>query len=362
MTKIFFSLFALAQATGPAAAEFQLDWALTQGELVTAVVWSHTNSRIAVATGNAIKVMDVAGKSLWQWNLQETSRFLRPPGRSYGFSSLAISPGCDVVVLAGDSGYKYVWAAHQSGKRAFLKTTGTPMHVAFDLRGRSVAVATAAGHGYLVSPLLITRWSGKLRGLPIRWPNQAPSSVGPKATEFTRHDVERLMSVPPWGYFVSDRVSEDGAWRVMRNGPFRGAQQLTTFDVWGPQADGFHGRYDLDESRTPRWSKAMGCLEVEMARDGMFVIADGDPDHPEHNMSRADTCLEQHPRHVFDRDGKLVLTWPVDGDRDEMAAAVLARTGKPLVLEPVSRPALNLPDDSAHGLTKEVSNSASAEK
>ena len=35
----------------------------------------------------------------------------------------------------------------------------------------------------------------------------------------------------------------------------------------------------------------------------------------------------------FDRDGNLVLTWPHDRDRSEMAAAFLARTGKPLALQ-----------------------------
>ena len=72
----------------------------------------------------------------------------------------------------------------------------------------------------------------------------------------------------------------------------------------------------------------MGCPDGELTRDGAFVIATGDPDHPDApHPGDSPACDSGNlSTYVFDRDGNLVLTWPHDGDRAGMAAAFRART------------------------------------
>ncbi len=64
----------------------------------------------------------------------------------------------------------------------------------------------------------------------------------------------------------------------------------------------------------------------------MFVIVTGDPDHPDYGPlgDNFDCEGKDLPTYVFDRDGSTVVTWPSDGNRDEMAQAVLTRTGHQL--------------------------------
>jgi hypothetical protein len=323
--------------------DLQVAWTLTQNDLVRAAVWSPNGACIAVATDNTINVIDASGKQLWTWNFRRTNRYIRV--RLYAFmGSTALSPRCDAVAIAGDASYKYVWAAHESGRHAFIQTDGSPERVAFDLRGETVAITTAAGRGYLLSTLLKTRWSGRLSDFPVRWPTQVRHSKSVQSTEFVRSDVDVLLSVPPWGLFVSDALSEDGEWRVVKNSPHRRTGDWSTFELWGPLSNGFHSRYGIVPARDqPRWSKGMGCLDVELTRDGMFVIASGDPNLPLQDAIRGTGCLlNQYPSYVFDRDGNLVLTWPGNGDRDKMSEAVFAKTGKRLVVQ--ERVTFNDPD------------------
>ena len=77
----------------------------------------------------------------------------------------------------------------------------------------------------------------------------------------------------------------------------------------------------------------MGCPSGELTRDGAFVIATGDPDHPNaFNVGDSAACDTGNlSTYVFDRDGNTVLTWPHGGDEEEMSAAVFRRTGQRLV-------------------------------
>ena len=142
--------------------------ALADSETVVVTAWSPTASCVAAATDKSVHVIDVSGEHLWQWNFHETNRLIQV-GR---FSSIALSPTCDAVLVAGGVEYKYVWAGDRRGRRTFFKTAGTPPAVKFDLHGKNVAVVTGAAVGYLLSRRLSDRWSGKLAELPVRWPSQ----------------------------------------------------------------------------------------------------------------------------------------------------------------------------------------------
>src|SRR5262249_44685560 len=148
-------------------------------------------------------------------------------------------------------------------------------------------------------------WSGRLRELPVRWPSQLP--VDAKDVEFAREDVETLFGALHWGRDVSDRVSDDGQWRAVWNGPF-GDPAIGSIELWGPGAGGYRGRYAAigDRSR-PRWTKPMGCPDGELTRDGAFVFATGDPGHPKAAQPGDSPACDsgQLSTYVFDRNGRI---------------------------------------------------------
>lgn len=319
---------ALAQSDQP-----HLEWThtLEDGGSVVLTAWSPTGSCVAVATATTVHVIDVSGQVRWKWNLRETNRLIRLAPFS---GSLALSPTCDTVVLGGRTDYKYVWAAEQSGRRTFLGTVGTPLAVKFSLQGNTVAIVTGARLGYLMSPRLGLRWRGALGDLPVRWPSQAPDQTTGRsqAVEFTRDDVEVLFGAMMWGWAESDSISDDGNWRVVTHGRERGPR-TTSIEFWGPGAGGYRGRHQVANGpHQPRWVKSLGCPSGELTHDGAFVVATGDPAHPDAwRLGDSPDCDSgELSTYVFDRDGHPVLTWPPNTDRAEMAAAFLKRTGVPL--------------------------------
>lgn len=305
---------------------------------VVATAWSSTASCLAVATDQIVHVLDRSGEHLWKWNFHNTNRLIR-----VGPSSLAVSPACDRVILAGRTEYKYVWAGDRRGRRTFFKTKGTPLSARFDVHGNTVAIVTGAPAGYLLSPQLKVWWSGPLDQFPIRWLSQAVDSGSGSATEFTREDVEALFDAMPWGYGVFDSVSDDGQWRAVWNVPFRGAGNGSV-ELWGPGAGGYRRRHERStDGRQPRWVKAMGCPFAELSTDGRFVVVTGDPDHPQaEKVGDSAACdAGELSTYVFDQDGKTVLTWRHDQHREELRAAVLAQTGQQLKLQ--ESPAWDVP-------------------
>jgi len=320
----------LAQSTEP-----RLEWAHTLEDIgeVILTTWSPTNKCVAVATATMVHVIDISGYVLWRWNLSETNRLIRvaPLG-----GSLALSPTCDTVILGGRTDYKYVWAAEQNGRRTFFGTSGTPLSVKFSLQGDSVAIVTGARLGYLMSPRLALRWRGALGDLPVRWPYQTPDqTAGRGQGVFTREDVDALFGAMMWGWAEFDRVSDDGSWRVVTHGQERG-RRTTSIELWGPGAGGYRGRHRVTNGPSqPRWVKAMGCPYGELTHDGAFVVATGDPAHPDAWLlgDSPDCDSGNLSTYVFDRDGNLVLTWPPQTDREEMAAAFWVRTGVPLLID-----------------------------
>jgi hypothetical protein len=205
-------------AQEPAA---RLAWTLGVKAPIRAAHWGGSGDCVAVATDEAVHVIDAGGKRLWDWNYRETSRFLRLPRYFSPFAPFAVSPACDAVVLGGDPGYKYVLSADRRGGRHVLKTAGTPLRILFDPTGQTVAVVTGASRGYLLSPALQVRWSGATAGLPVRWPAQIGDVRSVNGTLFAQHDVDGLFGALAWGYGVADDVSGDGQWRVVAHVPSR---------------------------------------------------------------------------------------------------------------------------------------------
>jgi hypothetical protein len=325
-------LLLLTYLVAPTAQAQQTEplWALTleDPEPVAIAAWSPTGTCVAVATDTTVHVIDRAGRPLWAWHFHETTPFLHP--RHNPFGVFAVSPACDVVAIGGWSDYKYLWTADRRGRHAFLKTVGTPHYGAFSLQGDSLAVTTSGPFAYVLTPHLDVRWSGALGDLPVKWPGQVMDVGARPAAELLRQDVQELSDVL-WGYERDDSVSDDGQWRAVSSGPWRGGTGVDVLELWGPGAHGYNDRFSSNGNRQLRWQKRMGCAGVGMiTRDGMFVIASGDPDHPEYTEGSMPCELANLPTYVFDRDGNTVLTWPAGGNQDDMAQAVLARTGRSL--------------------------------
>jgi hypothetical protein len=314
------------QAQEPSA---RLAWTIDVEAPIRAAQWGASGDCVAVATDEAVHVIDAGGKRLWDWNYRETSRFLRLPRYFSPLAPFAVAPACDAVVLGGDSSYRYVLSADRGGGRHVLKTAGTPLGIRFDPTGQTVAVVTGASKGYLLSPALRVRWSGATADLPIRWPAQTGDARSVSGPVFAQGDVDALFGALLWGYGVADDVSEDGQWRAVAHVPFRGAGEGSV-ELWGPEAGGYRGRRETRGE--PRWRKPMGCPNtMKLARDGLFLMVQGDPDHPDAERTLDSPQCDVVSTYVFDRDGQLVLTWPPRQDLRGLPAAVLAKTGRPFV-------------------------------
>ena len=89
----------------------------------------------------------------------------------------------------------------------------------------------------------------------------------------------------------------------------------------------------------------MGCLVAQITPDGEFVIARGDPRHPEHHFGRTWTEAECHKEgalttFVFDRDGSVLFrrsgVSTADDLPGDLAEAFRQQTGRSL--PPVPEP------------------------
>ena len=109
--------------------------------------------------------------------------------------------------------------------------------------------------------------------------------------------------------------------------------------LYGPEGRAFHGRWEKFSQRArPRWSKPMGCLTAEITPDGEFVIASGDPKHPDHYfVGRTMSAAECHKQgvlttFVFDRDGTVLFTRggssSIHGLPADLAEAFRQQTGR----------------------------------
>ena len=93
---------------------------------------------------------------------------------------------------------------------------------------------------------------------------------------------------------MSDSVSADGQWRVLKQSPWARADEWQVLALHGPEGHAFHSRWEMFTQRArSRWSKPMGCLSAQITPDGELVIARGDPKHPDHYfVGRSSTAAE----------------------------------------------------------------------
>jgi hypothetical protein len=321
----------LSAAPGLRAQEARSVWSRlpVDGDVIVTTPWQLPERCQAAATKTTLYVADPSGSLLWQWRFGNTSRFIHVTSGS----TVALSPDCHHAILAGNTGYKYVWAVNRDGRARVLRTIGTPLFAAFSLDGMTVAVVTGARRGYLLTPMLTVKWSGHTSHIPVRWPSQVGGVGGEAGTTFARALIEQLLGALMWGWGVNDDVSDDGQWRVVTHQDPRGSGPGSV-EFFGPDGDGFHGRL---LAKRPRWSHAVGCPSAQVSADGEFVIVTGDVMNPQ-NRCETDTVATI----VFDRDGTVVASLQrlhstgtdySPQERDELVAAVALGTGKPLRLK-----------------------------
>jgi hypothetical protein len=118
------------------------------------------NGRCAAVAGNAaVEVIDSLGNLIWRWDYGRANRFIQA-------GSLALSPTCNAVALAGTPSYRYTWLADKRGGRTSVATTGTPGSLSFDHKGELVAVATGAGELLLVTKDGVVKWKRDVSWAP----------------------------------------------------------------------------------------------------------------------------------------------------------------------------------------------------
>ena len=336
------ALCLLFVAAGASAQEPALAWTLRVPDArgKAPFVQSSGNDRCAaVVTATTVHVISMTGEELWSWSYRRSSRFLktRVP---FAPEPMALSPTCDRVAMAGDSGYRYVWVAGRDIEAKAFQTVGTPLAVAFDVSGDYVAVSTGASRGYLLTRTLEPHWTGHFRDFPIRWPEQVVAdATRPGLITFTMGNVDMLLAAFPWGRYVSDSVSTDGQWRVVKQSPWDRRDQWQMLVFYGPEGHAFHGRWEkFSERARPRWSKPIGCLGAKITPDGEFVIAIGDPKHPERSTGSTGEieCIQPGAltTFVFDRNGAVLFSRVGELSDDELAEAFRQKTGRSLPATP----------------------------
>jgi hypothetical protein len=199
------------------------------------------NARCAAIAGDGeVEVLDAAGQSLWKWTYHKLNRFIVA-------GPLAVSPNCDAIALAGDSGYKKVWLADQRGRAIPLTISSTPLGVAFDRHGELLAVGTGG------SSILLFNKAGKQL-----WKRTfEPRCCLPDLMSFS--DDNRYILIRDGG---SGLLRTDGSvvWTGMSNG-MNASRDLHTFVTWDEPNHGAR-RWIRNEAGRIR----EGSLEYVLAR------------------------------------------------------------------------------------------------
>jgi hypothetical protein len=116
--------------------------------------FSDDGSCIAIAGNGEAQVISNKGRTLWKWNYGALNRMIVA-------GPLAVAPGCDAIALGGTSSYKYVWIAEKSGRAIPIPMTSTPLGVAFDRTGQSLAVGSGNWAIQMYSRTGQLRWRRK---------------------------------------------------------------------------------------------------------------------------------------------------------------------------------------------------------
>jgi hypothetical protein len=200
--------------------------------LMVSVAVADEGRCFAIAGGGEAEVLDKAGKSLWKWNYRAVSRLIVP-------GALALSPGCDAIALAGDSGYKYVWLAERQGRALPLplNLSSTPLGVAFAHNGERIAIGTGSGLIALVTKGGKVLWK---RTVGVVLPEQMSFSADDQyvliregGAGVLRIDGSLLWSEGAFGMNASKDLRTFVSWSEPPHGP--GAGNVTVLDGAGKE-------------------------------------------------------------------------------------------------------------------------------
>jgi len=252
---------------------------------------------VGVAGKGVVEVLNSSGAPMWSWNYGAINRFITP-------GALAISPGCDKIALAGDSGYKYVWFADRKSHARGVPVVGTPLSLAFDRSGQLVAVGTGASTMFLFTSAGSLKWKVPLQK--------------------TGYCLVTGMSFSKDNRFILIRngcagvVSLDGAviWTRWDDG-MNAAEDLQTFVAWwepnhGP---GIPILSVLDASGKELWSRYLGVLGGVISPSGDKISARLNVNqNPTERDYYADSASGQEAHlQVLSRDGTLLKNLPEEG-------------------------------------------------
>ena len=261
--------------------------------LMVSIAVADEGQCFAIAGGGEADVLDKAGKVMWKWNYRAVSRLIIA-------GALAISPSCDAIALAGNSGYKYVWLAERQGRAISLPLllSSTPIGIGFTHRGDALAVGTGSGTIALVSK------SGKLL-----WKRNV-GFVLPERMSFSADD--RYLLIREGGSGVL-RIDGSVVWSYGAFG-MNASKDLRTFAVWSepPHGPGPGIVTVLDAAGKELWSRLSQDPGAVVTPKGDQILArvamDQDPDE-QTRMEPLATKLQ-----VLSREGEVVRDLPdLDG-------------------------------------------------
>ncbi len=219
-----------------------------------APVFSDDGNCIAIAGNGEAQVISNQGRTLWKWNYGAINRIIVA-------GSLAVAPGCDAIALGGDSSYKYVWIADKSGHAIPIHLASTPLGLAFDRTGQSLAVGTGAWAIYLYSRTGQLFWRRK---------PDAPCCLA-DGFSFSRDNTFLMVRSGGSGVLRMDGsvVWTLGAWGM------NAAADLRTFVVWlGPNHGGGPAMVAaLDATGRELWSEMSDDPGAVITPSGDKIIA-----------------------------------------------------------------------------------------
>ena len=257
----------------------------------------------AVAANGTLEVINSTGRTTWRWDYGQINRFITP-------GTLAISPFCDAIAMAGNSGYKYTWVADRQGHSAYVRTASTPLAVTFDHEGKFVAIGTGGE-----DVLLITR-RGKLKWK--RTLEQGWGLVG--QLSFSSDNRSILVR---GGYLVG-ALDLDGGIVWSNTGLIRmsAARDLQTFVGWFQPGHGTsHGIVvALDRAGKELWTKDSQDPGAVISPSGDRIVArlsvgkqpsNTKPKQTPRNEDSLDEDDCETALQVVSRDGAVLTTLPV---------------------------------------------------
>lgn len=234
-----------------------VDWAFSPGE-----------DCLAVAVTDRIVILDTTGTIRWEIPFSRL-------GRWADVGRVAAGPGCDLVVAGGTASSRYVWLVTRSTVRS-ARTRGTPSGLAVTHDGRLVAIGTAAGVLYLVSPdgrvISTRRFSSPILDELLFSPDD-------RLIGLTRGSPVGVVSVDSgvvWTEDLGGTLSPNAAW-----------DRFVTW--WEPPHFSTLGVVALlDQDGTTRWTLPVHYPSAALAPDGSYAVVVGVPADTAQQENQAD--------------------------------------------------------------------------